>query len=176
MRVKTPWPQPLKMSCLVAGLVGHFQGPIPLKRLLLMRPNQATCCLSRPHGEQSVSYCPSAQDREGWKSLIVYSTCIIKSGGGHLKACLLLAYSRTSKSRTSKKRRLDDTTLKKVDWWHTKHFWDLPPLVSWLLQRPQACFWTELLTSKETFVSRLQCRDYPDMTVHKRRCREVTQH
>lgn len=57
MCVKTPWPQPLKMSSLVAGLVVHVQGPIPQKRLLLMRPNQATCCLSRP---QSVSYCPSA--------------------------------------------------------------------------------------------------------------------
>lgn len=60
MCVKTPWPQPLKMSSLVVGLVVHVQGPIPQKRLLLMRPNQATRCLSRPDGVQSVSYCPSA--------------------------------------------------------------------------------------------------------------------
>lgn len=48
------------MSSLVVGLVVQIQGPIPQKRLLLMRPNQATYCLSRPDGAQSVSYCPSA--------------------------------------------------------------------------------------------------------------------
>lgn len=34
-------------------------------RLLLMRPNQATCCLSRPDGVQSASYCPSVAGQGG---------------------------------------------------------------------------------------------------------------